>query len=133
MLDLCLRSESRASCITMSNKTLRGSNAAPTGAVVLLALAAAATTGCATRKAPFNQLDQSTVTILRLQQAPQSVPTPAGGTPLIPGLPAELQGLAQQTLLQLQQQGIIPPGLIPGLGTPATPAQRLLNTCNTSK
>ena len=53
----------------------------------LLVVAATATTGCATRKAPFDQLDQSTVTILRLQQAPQQAQLPQpGGLPLIPGL-----------------------------------------------
>jgi hypothetical protein len=57
-----------------------------------------------------------------LQQAPQqAVPQPgAGGLPLIPGIPPELQAAGQQMLQQLQQQGILPPGLIPGLGGPTT-------------
>jgi hypothetical protein len=97
-------------------------------AVVVLALAAAVTTGCAARKAPFDALDQSTVTVLRLQQAPQAaMPAPGGGgLPLIPGIPPELQQAGQAVLQQLQQQGIIPPGLIPGMpgANPAQPPQQ---------
>ena len=106
----------------MSTKTLRGTTATSIGAVVLFAFSALASTGCASRKAPFDALDKSTVTILRLQQAPQqAVPQPgAGGLPLIPGIPPELQAAGQQMLQQLQQQGILPPGLIPGLGGPTT-------------
>jgi hypothetical protein len=90
--------------------------------LAMLVVTAAATTGCASRAVPFDKLDQSTVTILRLQQAPQAqLPTQPGGVPLIPGLPPEIQALAQQTVEQLQAQGLIPPGLIPGMGTP-TPA-----------
>lgn len=101
------------------SKTTQNTSA---GITVLLVVAATAT-GCATRKAPFDQLDQSTVTILRLQQAPQQAQLPQpGGLPLIPGLPPELQKAGEQMLQQLQQQGLIPPGLIPGVGgTPVQP------------
>jgi len=52
------------------------------------------------------------------------MPGPAAGGLAIPGLPPELQGLAQQTLQQLQQSGMIPPGLIPGMpGATPTPTQ----------
>lgn len=99
-------------------RLLRDTRTRTFGITALLVVAATATTGCATRKAPFDQLDQSTVTILRLQQAPQQaqLPQPGGGLPLIPGLPPELQKAGEQMLQQLQQQGLIPPGLIPGVG-----------------
>jgi hypothetical protein len=87
------------------------------GVAVTFAFIAATSTGCAGRAAPFDKLDKAQVTILKLQAPPQAtaMPTPAGGAPLIPGIPPELQGLAEQTLQQLQQQGLIPPGLIPGM------------------
>jgi hypothetical protein len=102
------------------------SHAGRFGSVVLLSLVTATSAGCVNRAAPFDKLDKAQVTILRLQPAPQQQTTPVpglGGLP-IPGLPPELQQMAQQTLEQLQQQGIIPPGLLPpGMGTPATPPQ----------
>lgn len=96
------------------------------GATLFLTLVAATSTGCANRAKPFDQMDKAQVTILKLQQAQAASPLPQpgiGGLPTIPGLPPELQGAAQQTLEALQQQGLIPPGLIPGLGTPGQPAQ----------
>lgn len=100
-------------------------SAGRTGSAVLLTLVAATSAGCASRAAPFDNLDRAQVTVMRLQAAPQqATPVPGiGGGIQIPGLPPELQQMAQQTLDQLQQQGIIPPGLIPGMGTPATPQQ----------
>lgn len=110
----------------MSVTTVRGSTLCRFGGLVLLTLLTATVTGCASRAAPFDKLDQAQVTILRLQAPPQvAVPGPAAGGTLIPGLPPELQGLAQQTLQQLQQSGMIPPGLIPGMpgATPTAPTQ----------
>jgi hypothetical protein len=90
-------------------------------AVALLFVAPLAV-GCASRTAPFNELNDAQVTILRLQaqQAQQQTTTP-GATPLIPGLPAEWQTMANQVVQQWQQTlpGLLPPGLIPG--QPATP------------
>ena len=91
--------------------------------VAFVVLSTAVVSGCAGRQAPFDSLDQSTVTILKLQQnAPQTaLPAPTGGVPLIPGIPPELQTAAQQVVNQLQAQGLIPPGLIPGVGGPTAP------------
>ncbi len=82
--------------------------------------------GCASRTAPFDQMDQAQITVLRLQgqEAPAPAPvTPApAGPALIPGIPPELQQMGQQALQGLQQvlpPGVIPPGLIPG--QPTTP------------
>jgi hypothetical protein len=85
--------------------------------------------GCAARTAPFNEMDEAQITVLRLQgqeAAPQPV-TPAPGQPpqLIPGLPIppELQQMGQQALQGLQQMlppGVLPPGLVPGQ-PPAAP------------
>lgn len=90
-------------------------------ALVLLAPLAV---GCAGRTAPFDKLDQSQITILRLSPPP---PPPAAATPTgqaIPGLPPELQQMGQQALQGLGQvlpPGMIPPGLLPG--QPAAQAQ----------
>jgi hypothetical protein len=94
------------------------------GTVVVLGFVTATAAGCASRAAPFDKLDKAQVTIMRLQPKPQTTsPVPGVGGLQIPGLPPELQQMAQQTLDQLQQQGIIPPGLLPpGLGgTPGQP------------
>ena len=101
----------------MSFTTGQRSTARRLGALALLIVATATTAGCATRAAPFDQMDKAQVTILRLQPAAaaQPMPTQPGAGTLIPGLPPELQNLANATLQQLQQQGIIPPGLIPGM------------------
>jgi hypothetical protein len=85
--------------------------------------------GCAARTAPFNEMDEAQITVLRLQgqEAPPVQPaTPAPGQPpqLIPGLPIppELQQMGQQALQGLQQMlppGVLPPGLVPGQAAPA--------------
>jgi hypothetical protein len=86
--------------------------------------------GCG-RTAPFNELDQSQITVMRLQG--QEAPAPAAGglagaIPQIPGLPPEIQAMGQQALQNLQTMlppGLIPPGLLPGLGGMAQPTQQL--------
>ena len=81
--------------------------------------------GCAGRAAPFNEMDQAQITVLRLQgqEAPPVATAPATTqAPLIPGLPPEIQALGQQALQGLQgvlPPGMIPPGLIPGAPAPA--------------
>jgi hypothetical protein len=81
--------------------------------------------GCASRAAPFNELGDAQLTILRLQAQTAATTTPtAQPGAMIPGLPAEWQQMGQQLLQNLQQTlppGLIPPGLIPG--QPATTAQ----------
>ena len=95
----------------------------PKGATAALlatvALAVPLALGCAGRTAPFNEMDQAQVTVLRLQgQEPPPTAAPATGqAPLIPGIPPELQQMGQQALQGLQQvlpPGVIPPGLLPG-------------------
>lgn len=92
-----------------------------------LLLVAPLAIGCASRAAPFNELGDAQLTILRLQaQAPATTTatTPTGVA--IPGLPAEWQQMGQQLLQNLQQSlppGLIPPGLIPGTGTTTPTAQ----------
>jgi hypothetical protein len=94
-----------------------------TALLVALPLAA----GCASRTAPFNEMDQAQITVLRLQgqePTPQPVAQPAAQPGLIPGIPAELQAVGQQIGAAVNQAvpGLIPPGLLPGL-TPAQPTQ----------
>ena len=94
----------------------------------MLTLIAATSTGCVSRAAPFDGLDDAQVTILKLQAPVQATPVPgmAGGLgSLIPGLniPPEMEQAAKQTIEALQQQGIIPPGLIPGVGAQPGTAQ----------
>jgi hypothetical protein len=96
------------------------------GLTLLLPLAL----GCASRTAPFNELDEAQTKVLRLQgtepppMAAPTQPTPGAPPQLIPGLPIppELQALGQQAAQAAQQvlPGLIPPGLIPGIA-PATP------------
>jgi hypothetical protein len=95
----------------------------------LLALSIAA--GCASRAAPFNKLDKSQVTILRLQGAQQqpTTPTPPPGMPpLIPGIPIppEWQAAAEQFCksLNLPFPCTMPgmPGTTPQPTLPAYPA-----------
>jgi hypothetical protein len=74
--------------------------------------------GCAGRTAPFNEMDNAQITVLRLTQ-PTPPPAAPAATPgvLIPGVPPELQQMGQQILQGAQQvlpPGLIPPGLIPG-------------------
>lgn len=93
-----------------------------TSLLVLLPLAA----GCASRTAPFNEMDQAQITVLRLQgqEVQQPTPQPAATAPsLIPGLPPDLQAMGQQAAQAINQAlpGLIPPGLIPG--QPAQPVQ----------
>lgn len=85
------------------------------GILLLLPLAF----GCA-RTAPFDELDKAPMTIMRLGQPPPPpapVAMPSTGTPLIPGLPPDLQKMGEQVLQgagQILPPGLIPPGLIPG-------------------
>ncbi len=92
----------------------------------LTLLVAPLAAGCASRTAPFDDMDQAQITIMTLQQpAPPPVaamPGQPGG--LIPGLPPGLEQLGQQAAQAAQAAGIpIPPGLIPGVGgtTPTAP------------
>ncbi len=97
-----------------------------------------ALTGCVSRASPFGDLDDSSVTILKLQ-GQEVAPTPVmpggaggfGGFPLpIPGLTPEMQQQMQQGLGALGQglggifpPGLLPPGLIPAPGgAPMAPA-----------
>lgn len=107
-------------------------NATPRTLVAVFTVAAATIhlLGCAGRTAPFNEMDQAQITVLRLQgQEPPAPPVQAQtGVPQIPGLPPELQQMGQQALQGLQQvlpPGVIPPGLIPGQPTIAPPPPQL--------
>lgn len=96
-----------------------------TGLMVVLPLAA----GCASRTAPFNEMDQAQITVLRLQgqEVQQPTPQPAATAPsLIPGVPPDLQALGNQALGAINQAvpGLIPPNLLPGMTPqPTQPAQ----------
>lgn len=97
--------------------------------IALVVLTTAA--GCASRTAPFNELDQAQVTVLKLQgqevAPPPVAAAPVPGLPFpIPGLTPEMQQQAQQALDQFVQMlppGTVPPGLIPGAPGAAPPAQ----------
>jgi hypothetical protein len=97
-----------------------------TGLLVVLPLA-----GCASRTAPFNEMDQASITVLRLQgQEPTPAPAaaPAAAPGLIPGLPLppELQAGAAALGQAVNQAlpGLIPPGLLGGgAQQPVQPAQ----------
>ena len=96
-----------------------------TGLLVVLPLAA----GCASRTAPFNEMDQAQITVLRLQgQEVQPAPQPAATAPtLIPGMPADLQAIGQQAAAAINQAvpGLIPPNLLPGANPqPQQPVQQ---------
>lgn len=90
----------------------------------LAVLATPLATGCA-RTAPFDQMDQAQITVMRLTNPPPPVqPTPVTGTAGFPGLPLppELQAGAAAVLQGAQAAGLpIPPGLIPGQTQPAQP------------
>ena len=103
-------------------------------ALVAVAPLTTGITGCVSRAAPFDGLDEASVTILKLQgmetaampMAPQASPFPM--LP-IPGLTPEQQAQMQQGLQALGAQvqqvipGLIPPGMIPAPGgTPMAPA-----------
>lgn len=86
--------------------------------------------GCASRTAPFNDMDQAQITVLRLGGLPQPQMTTTtattGALPTIPGIPPELAAAGQQILQGVNQAapGLIPPGLIPGQqGTTTTTTQ----------
>jgi hypothetical protein len=89
-------------------------------AALAILITAPMATGCASRTAPFNDLDKAQVTIMKLQQyqPPQQPAQPAQpAIPAIPGIPPELQQLGQQVLQQvgpLLPPGVLPPGTIPG-------------------
>lgn len=91
-----------------------------------LALLVPVATGCASRAAPFDELDKAPVTILRLGPPPAppvaAVPT-APGAPMIPGVPPEWQAAGQQLLQGVQQAlpGLIPPNLLPGAAPQVAP------------
>lgn len=88
-------------------------------ALTLLAPLAA---GCASRTAPFDELDKAPMTILRLGPPPAPpVAMAPPGMPGIPGVPPELQQMGQQILQGVQQTlpGLLPPGLMPGAAPPA--------------
>jgi hypothetical protein len=93
----------------------------------LTLLVAPLAAGCASRTAPFDQMDQAQITVMRLQAPPPPQATlPTGGPQLIPGvtLPADLTALGQQAAAAAQAAGIpIPPGLLPGAPAVTTPAQ----------
>lgn len=79
-------------------------------------------TGCASTAAPFNTMKTSQVTAFRLQNyeppatAAAPAASPAGIAGMIPGLPPEITAMASGALPALQ--GLLPPGLIPGIGAP---------------
>lgn len=91
-----------------------------------------ALTGCTSRASPFGDLDDASVTILKLQ-GQEVAPTPTmpgaggiGGFPLPFPVPPELQqglGALGQGLGGIIPPGLLPPGLIPAPGgTPMPPA-----------
>lgn len=90
--------------------------------IAAFALLAPFAVGCASRTAPFNDMDEAQITVLRLQgqYTPPAATAPATGQmpQLIPGLtvPPELQQMGQQAVQGLQQMlpGLVPPGLVPG-------------------
>ncbi len=100
------------------------------GTLVAALVAFPLLSGCASRTAPFNKMDDASMTILKLQQPAPANPlaTQPGQLPMIPipGLTAEQQQQLQQSAQQLGQglQQMIP-GLpaIPGLTTGGAPAQ----------
>jgi hypothetical protein len=90
----------------------------------LALLAVPLATGCA-RTAPFDQMDQAQITVMRLTNPPPPpAAPPIAGQPGFPGLPLppELQAGATAVLQGAQAAGIpIPPGLIPGQPPAMTP------------
>lgn len=89
-------------------------------ALALAGLVAALGAGCASRTAPFNDLDQAPLTVMRLSAPTPPAPVAPTGLPAIPGISPELQQLGQQALEGLKQA--LPPGLVPNLTPTAAPA-----------
>jgi hypothetical protein len=113
-------------------KALSTTSAAVFGLALLFPLA----TGCAGRQAPFNDLDNAQVTILKLQGQPAAspIPSPVGG---IPGIP--IPGLTQEQQAQIQGglqtfgtavQSVIPGLPIPGMTGGTTPVTQPQQTFN---
>jgi hypothetical protein len=88
----------------------------------------ACTVGCgAGPAAPFNSMKSANVQAFRLQNYEPPAQAAAAATPLggIPGLPPEITQWAQQALPGLQQllpPGLLPPGLLQGMGQAQAPA-----------
>lgn len=96
----------------------------------LALLGSLATTGCASRAAPFDELDKAPITMLRIGQpppppAPIMAPAAVGGIQ-IPGLPAEMNaGLNQAAAAAaaaIPGLASMIPGMAPGGATPMQPA-----------
>jgi hypothetical protein len=97
---------------------------------IAIGLLAPLAQGCASRVAPFNDMDQAQITVLRLQgveqpaPAPVAQPQPAAGLPAIPipGLTpdqqAQLQAAGQQLMQGVQQAIPGLPNLFPGATQP---------------
>jgi hypothetical protein len=109
---------------------------APLRTLAALAVVLPCAAGCASRTAPFDQLDKAQITVLRLQGQEVAQPTPVATTPTTPSLlppgllPPGMEQAGQQVLQGIQQAlppGILPPGLIPGTTpTPTTQPQAQL-------
>jgi len=103
---------------TLASSTLAG----------LSLLGSLAATGCASRAAPFDELDKAPVTILRIGQpppppAPMVAPMGATGGIQIPGLPPEMNAALNQGAAAVT--AAIPglASMIPGMGPGAAPMQ----------
>jgi hypothetical protein len=94
------------------------------GLVGLSALACASSPA-----APFDTLKTANVTAFRLQNFEPPPPPPGAAAPtpqqgMIPGLPPEIVQMAQQALPGLQAlipPGLLPPGMMQGMGQAAAP------------
>ena len=107
--------------------------------VLGLALLVPVAAGCNSRTAPFNDLDQASVTVLKLQGQEVAAAAPGGTTiggitlPAIPGLSPDQQTQLQAGAQQLGQavQSVIPGLQIPGMpgaaGTQPTVQQQRFN------
>ncbi len=78
-----------------------------------IAVALAVGAGCASLQPPFDALEKSPATMMRLGPPPPPPAAVAPGItlPAIPGVPPELQAAGQQILDAAKQ--VLPPGLIP--------------------
>jgi len=75
-------------------------------------------TGCSSTLAqPFQNLKDQPITVYRLQNFEPPTAAPAGGAPIVPGLPPQIQQWLSAGA-QMLPPGLLPPGLLPG-GTPA--------------